>query len=81
MFSAGYSGLAAYSGFFEICKPRKGEKVFVSGASGSVGNLVGQFAKLLGCYLVGSVGNNEKVVSLGLPGSGWLLFTNFRLEL
>ncbi|XP_044472346.1 2-alkenal reductase (NADP(+)-dependent)-like isoform X2 [Mangifera indica] len=60
----GYSGLAAYSGFFEICKPRKGEKVFVSGASGSVGNLVGQFAKLLGCYLVGSVGNNEKVAIL-----------------
>ncbi|KAJ0031925.1 hypothetical protein Pint_13025 [Pistacia integerrima] len=60
----GYGGLTAYSGFFEICKPRKGEKVFVSGASGSVGNLVGQFAKLFGCYVVGSVGNNKKVALL-----------------
>ncbi|XP_031252635.1 2-alkenal reductase (NADP(+)-dependent)-like isoform X1 [Pistacia vera] len=60
----GYGGLTAYTGFLEICKPRKGEKVFVSGASGSVGNLVGQFAKLFGCYVVGSVGNNKKVALL-----------------
>ncbi|KAF5812743.1 putative oxidoreductase [Helianthus annuus] len=31
-----FSGLTAYAGFFEICKPKKGEKVFVSAASGSV---------------------------------------------
>ncbi|KAF3453403.1 hypothetical protein FNV43_RR03843 [Rhamnella rubrinervis] len=30
---------------FEACKPKKGEKVFVSPASGSVGDLVGQHAK------------------------------------
>ncbi|KAI8570780.1 hypothetical protein RHMOL_Rhmol01G0063500 [Rhododendron molle] len=39
----GLSGLTAYAGFFEVCKPKKGEKVFVSAASGSVGNLVGQY--------------------------------------
>nr|POE55201.1 (+)-pulegone reductase [Quercus suber] len=39
----GYSGLAAYAGFFEVCKPKKGEKVFVSAASGSVGSMVGQY--------------------------------------
>ncbi|KAF2282366.1 hypothetical protein GH714_043828 [Hevea brasiliensis] len=39
----GFSGLTAYAGFFEVCKPKKGEKVFVSAASGSVGNLVGQY--------------------------------------
>ncbi|KAF5725823.1 2-alkenal reductase (NADP(+)-dependent)-like [Tripterygium wilfordii] len=58
------SGLTAYAGFFEICKPKKGEKVFVSAASGAVGNLVGQYAKLLGCYVVGCAGTKEKVALL-----------------
>ncbi|XP_009623179.1 NADP-dependent alkenal double bond reductase P2-like [Nicotiana tomentosiformis] len=57
----GFSGLAAYGGFFDVCKPKPGEKVFVSAASGSIGNLVGQYAKLLGCYVVGSAGSQEKV--------------------
>ncbi|KAI7735727.1 hypothetical protein M8C21_030655 [Ambrosia artemisiifolia] len=57
----GLSGLTAYSGFFEICKPKKGEKVFVSAASGSVGNLVGQYAKHFGCYVVGCAGSPNKV--------------------
>ncbi|XP_024960796.1 2-alkenal reductase (NADP(+)-dependent)-like [Cynara cardunculus var. scolymus] len=57
----GLSGLTAYAGLFEICKPKKGEKVFVSAASGSVGNLVGQYAKLFGCYVVGCAGSPKKV--------------------
>lgn len=57
----GFSGLSAYAGFFQLCKPQKGEKVFVSAAGGSVGNLVGQYAKLLGCYVVGCAGNQKKV--------------------
>nr|XP_027120066.1 NADPH-dependent oxidoreductase 2-alkenal reductase-like [Coffea arabica] len=57
----GMPGLTAYAGFFEVCKPEKGEKVFVSSASGAVGLIVGQFAKLLGCYVVGSAGSKEKV--------------------
>ncbi|PHT85386.1 hypothetical protein T459_07492 [Capsicum annuum] len=59
----GFSGLAAYGGFFEVCKPKPGEKVFVSAASGSIGHLVGQYAKLLGCYVVGSAGSQEKHTS------------------
>ncbi|GFY82834.1 zinc-binding dehydrogenase family protein [Actinidia rufa] len=57
----GMPGMTAYAGFYEVCSPKKGEYVFVSAASGAVGQLVGQFAKLLGCYVVGSAGTKEKV--------------------
>ncbi|XP_059656208.1 2-alkenal reductase (NADP(+)-dependent)-like [Cornus florida] len=57
----GMPGMTAYAGFYEICTPKKGEYVFVSAASGAVGQLVGQFAKLMGCHVVGSAGSKEKV--------------------
>ncbi|XP_043705165.1 2-alkenal reductase (NADP(+)-dependent)-like [Telopea speciosissima] len=57
----GMPGITAYAGFIEICSPKKGEYVFVSSASGAVGQIVGQFAKLMGCYVVGSVGSDDKV--------------------
>ncbi|XP_030527771.1 2-alkenal reductase (NADP(+)-dependent)-like [Rhodamnia argentea] len=57
----GMPGMTAYAGFFEVCSPKKGETVFISAASGAVGQLVGQFAKLFGCYVVGSAGSKEKV--------------------
>ncbi|CAI8608308.1 unnamed protein product [Vicia faba] len=57
----GMPGMTAYAGFFEVGSPKKGENVFVSAASGAVGQLVGQFAKLHGCYVVGSAGTKEKV--------------------
>ncbi|XP_059665568.1 2-alkenal reductase (NADP(+)-dependent) [Cornus florida] len=57
----GMPGFTAYAGFFEVCTPKKGENVFVSAASGAVGQLVGQLAKLHGCYVVGSAGTNQKV--------------------
>ncbi|XP_022145088.1 2-alkenal reductase (NADP(+)-dependent)-like [Momordica charantia] len=60
----GLSGLTAYVGLFEVAKIKEGEKVFVSAASGSVGNLVGQFAKLHGCHVVGSAGSDHKVTFL-----------------
>ncbi|KAK1379414.1 Double bond reductase [Heracleum sosnowskyi] len=57
----GMPGMTAYSGFYEVCAPKKAEYVYISAASGAVGQLVGQFAKLLGCYVVGSAGSKEKV--------------------
>nr|UWL85802.1 pulegone-reductase [Schizonepeta tenuifolia]WBW02126.1 pulegone reductase [Schizonepeta tenuifolia]7VR2_A Chain A, (-)-pulegone reductase PR1292 from Nepeta tenuifolia [Schizonepeta tenuifolia]7VR2_B Chain B, (-)-pulegone reductase PR1292 from Nepeta tenuifolia [Schizonepeta tenuifolia]7VR4_A Chain A, (-)-pulegone reductase PR1294 from Nepeta tenuifolia in complex with NADPH [Schizonepeta tenuifolia] len=57
----GMPGLTAYAGFYEISSPKEGETVFVSAASGAVGQLVGQFAKLSGCYVVGSAGTKDKV--------------------
>ena len=62
VFSAGMPGFTAYVGFYEICSPKKGEFVFVSAASGAVGQIVGQLAKLHGCYVVGSAGTNQKVL-------------------
>ncbi|MQL76179.1 hypothetical protein Taro_008576 [Colocasia esculenta] len=57
----GMPGFTAYAGFYEVCSPKKGEFVFVSAASGAVGQLVGQLAKLHGCYVVGSAGSQQKV--------------------
>ncbi|QCD84873.1 hypothetical protein DEO72_LG2g5231 [Vigna unguiculata] len=57
----GMPGITAYTGFFELGSPKKRENVYVSAASGAVGHLVGQFAKLSGCYVVGSAGSKEKV--------------------
>ncbi|KAK1418499.1 hypothetical protein QVD17_27644 [Tagetes erecta] len=57
----GLGGFTAYVGFFEICKPKKGEKVFISAACGSIGYVVGQYAKHLGCYVVGCAGSSNKV--------------------
>ena len=53
--------MTAYVGFYELCSPKKGEYVFVSSAFGAVGQLVGQLAKLMRCYVVGSAGSKEKV--------------------
>ncbi|KAJ0093787.1 hypothetical protein Patl1_26861 [Pistacia atlantica] len=57
----GMPGLTAWAGFYEVCAPKEGEYVYISAASGAVGQLVGQFAKLMGCYVVGSAGSKEKV--------------------
>ncbi|CAN1809673.1 2-alkenal reductase (NADP(+)-dependent) [Linum perenne] len=57
----GMPGMTAYVGLYELCSPKKGDYVFISAASGAVGQLVGQFAKVAGCYVVGSAGTNQKV--------------------
>ncbi|KMT14687.1 hypothetical protein BVRB_4g074550 [Beta vulgaris subsp. vulgaris] len=57
----GMPGFTAYAGFYEVCSPKEGDRVFVSAASGAVGQIVGQLAKLHGCYVIGSAGTKEKV--------------------
>jgi NADPH:quinone reductase len=57
----GMPGMTAYFGFLDICKPRPGETVLVSGAAGAVGSLVGQIARIVGCRAVGIAGSDAKV--------------------
>ena len=65
VFSIGLPGLTAYVGFYDFCAPKKGENVFISSAFGAVGQLVGQLAKLMRCYVVGSAASKEKVSPFG----------------
>ncbi|MCW2537416.1 MAG: putative NADP-dependent oxidoreductase [Modestobacter sp.] len=58
----GMPGLTAWAGLFRVATFRAGDAVFVSGAAGAVGSLVGQFARLRGASrVVGSAGTPEKV--------------------
>jgi NADPH-dependent curcumin reductase CurA len=57
----GMPGLAAYFGLLDICDPQPGETVVVSGATGAVGMLVGQIAKIKGCRVVGVAGTDAKI--------------------
>jgi NADPH-dependent curcumin reductase CurA len=57
----GMPGLTAWSSFYEIGQPKKGETIFISAASGAVGQLVGQLAKHEGLRVIGSVGDDKKL--------------------
>lgn len=56
----GMPGMTAYFGLFDVLKPKAGETVVVSAASGAVGSVVGQLAKHHGCRVVGIAGGPEK---------------------
>lgn len=56
----GMPGMTAYSGLLNIGKPKPGETVVVAAASGAVGGIVGQIAKIKGCRAVGVAGSPEK---------------------
>ena len=57
---AGMPGMTAYFALLDIGKPQPGETVVVSAASGAVGAIVGQIAKIKGCRAVGIAGSDEK---------------------
>ncbi|MEO6922920.1 MAG: NADP-dependent oxidoreductase, partial [Bryocella sp.] len=56
----GMPGFTATIGLLEIGKPKAGETVVVAAATGAVGSVVGQIAKLKGCHVVGVAGGAEK---------------------
>lgn len=57
----GMPGMTAYVGLMTIAEAKPGDKVFVTAASGAVGSVVGQLAKIHGCRVAGSAGSDEKV--------------------
>jgi len=57
----GLIGLSTYFPLVEIGQPKEGETVFISGAAGAVGSLVGQLCKAFGCTVIGSTGSDNKV--------------------
>jgi hypothetical protein len=60
----GAVGLTAYFGFLEVCEPKPGDTVLVSGAAGAVGSLVGQIARIKGCRTIGIAGGPVKCARL-----------------
>lgn len=60
----GMPGITAYVGMMEICKPVKGETAVISGASGAVGIVAGQIAKIQGMRVIGIAGSDEKCTAL-----------------
>jgi len=56
----GMPGATAYFGLIEICNPKKGETVVVSTATGAVGAIVRQIAKIIGCKVIGIAGGEDK---------------------
>jgi NADPH-dependent curcumin reductase CurA len=58
----GMPAFTAWYGMKHICKPKPGETVFVSAATGAVGQVAGQLAKLAGAKVVGCAGDQDKCV-------------------
>ncbi len=57
----GMPSMTAWVGMRNIGEPKEGETVYVSAASGAVGQIAGQIAKLKGCHVAGSAGSDDKV--------------------
>jgi NADPH-dependent curcumin reductase CurA len=56
----GMTGRTAYFGLLKVGEPKPGETVVVAAASGAVGSVVGQIAKIKGCRIVGIAGGQKK---------------------
>ena len=56
----GMPGFTAWAGMSQILEPKEGDVLFVSGAAGAVGSMVGQLGKIKGCKVIGSAGSKDK---------------------
>ncbi|KAI8140326.1 hypothetical protein BJV82DRAFT_562704 [Fennellomyces sp. T-0311] len=74
----GLAGFTAYVGLFKYGNPKAGETMYVSSASGGVGQCAGQIGKILGLRVVGSAGTDEKVAYL--KEIGYDAAFNYRTE-
>lgn len=62
--AVGATGFTAYFGLLDVCEPKPGDTVVVSGAGGAVGSVAGQIARIMGCRVVGIAGGPEKRADL-----------------
>jgi NADPH-dependent curcumin reductase CurA len=60
----GMPGMTAWTGLFRIANLKPTDTVFISAASGAVGSVACQIAKMHGCTVVGSTGSDDKVTLL-----------------
>ncbi len=60
----GMTGMTAYFGLFKVGEAKAGDTVVISAASGAVGSIAGQLAKIAGCRTVGVAGGPEKCAYL-----------------
>lgn len=60
----GMTGLTAYFGLFNVGEAKSGDTVVISAASGAVGSIAGQLAKIAGCRTVGIAGGAQKCAYL-----------------
>ncbi len=58
--AVGMPGMTAWYGLNQIIQPKAGQTIAVSAASGAVGSVVGQLAKLRGCRVIGIAGGKQK---------------------
>lgn len=60
----GMTGMTAYFGLFKVGEAKAGDTVVISAASGAVGSIAGQLAKIAGCRTVGIAGGPQKCAYL-----------------
>ena len=79
----GMPGMTAFFGLLHVGKPIPGDTVVVSAASGAVGQLLGQIAKIAGCYVVGIAGGEEKCnfLVLGYFENGFRHLSNWKKKI
>lgn len=75
----GMPGFTAYAGLLEIGQPKAGETVLVSAASGAVGQVVGQIARIKGCRVVGIAGADDKCAHV-VENYGFDACVNYKKE-